>query len=180
MPNPQNDPELFDGLTFGGMKSPGNVKLSGHDSKEEWDIKVSPGTKGAGMTHKARMPKTFTATFYLADDSYLPDGQNDFDVWDDFCALVESTVAGDKPKALEIYHPDLERVGIKRVVKDTIAGLVHDGKGGATGVIKFTEYAPPQPAGGNAASKRKQPDPNQDLKNELTDLTNQYQKTPWG
>lgn len=180
MPSPYNAPEIFQFITLGGVGSPGIlVSITGHDSEEDWDVKVVAGQKGAQMTRKSRPPIDFECTFKLVDDSYAPGGINDFDDWDQFCKLVESTVADKKPVALAIYHPDLARVGVKSVVKKKIGGLVHDGKGGATGTIGFTEYFPPKPVGG-FITKKLNPDPNADLKKELGELTTQFQKTPWG
>jgi hypothetical protein len=180
VPSPYNAPDLFNWITLGRTDSPGVLKgISGHDSEEDWDVKVVPGQKGAQMTRKSKKPIEFDCTFYLNDDSYTPGGIDDFAEWDQFCTLVESTISGPKPIALPIYHPDLARVGVKSVVKKKIGGLSHDGKGGATGVIRFIEYFPPKPVGGSP-TKKLVPDPNAALKKELEGLVNEYQKTPWG
>jgi len=176
------NPELYDQIELGNVESPGKVTLSGHDSEVEWDIKAGAGQNGATMTRKGRKPKEFTATFYLVKDDV--EGYDDFEFWDEFQALIDSTTSGKTPKALDIWHPDLERVGIKSVVKKSVGGMVHDGKGGATVVVKFIEYLPPKPAGGspNGAlrAKPKADDPNAAALAELARLTEQYKATPWG
>lgn len=178
-PNPTQDPDLFDSIILGSATSPGVVKLSGHDSKVDWDIKEGAGQRGASMTKKGEKPISFTATFYLADDE-------EQDAWPAFAALINSTVAGKTPTALDIYHPNLESNGIRSVVKGSIGGCQHDGKGGQTYVVTFQQYAPPVASGGSpsgSATKPKKasaPDPNAAALAELAALTKQYQSTPAG
>lgn len=181
MPNPIDDEDLYDSLELGGVRSPGKLTLSGHNDVNKWDIKSGSGQKGATMTLKARDPATFLATFYLVRDTAI--GVDDFADWDAFLEVVNSTTSGATPKALDVYHPDLEEVGIRSVVKAEVIGSVHDGKGGVTKSVKFTEYLPPKKKGGTPSgskSSAKAPDPNQAAKDELAKLTAEYQRTPWG
>lgn len=174
-PNPIEDEELFNSIELGGVRSPGTVKLSGHDDKTDWDVKAGAGQKGATMTRKGEVPPSFKAAFYLAD-------LEDIGAWPPFRDLIRSTVAG-TTKALDIYHPDLEANRIHSVVKGTIGGVVHDGKGGQTITVDFQVYAPPVKAGGSpsgSSSNAKAPDPNAAANAELARLTAQYQATPWG
>ncbi len=177
-PNPWDDPDLFDSIDLGGLRSPGVVKLSGHDDKTTWDVKAGSGQTGATMTRKGTAPPEFTATFFLADN-------DDIGAWPAFRDQINSTVVG-STKALDVYHPDLAASQIHSVVKGTIGGVTHDGKGGQTIVVKFQVYAPPVKATGTpngSASKSKSnaaPDPNAEANAELAALTKQYQATPWG
>ncbi len=52
--------------------------------------------------------------------------------------------AGSTPIALPIYHPDLALNNFTEVSIDTIGGMIHDGRGGATVIIDFIEYKPPK------------------------------------
>ena len=169
-----NDPELFDAIDLGGATSPGTVTLSGHDDKVEWDVKAGSGQKGATMTRKGGVPIAFKAAFFLADEEQIA-------AWHEFRAVIESTVTG-TPKAIDIYHPDLESQGIRSVVKGTVGGTVHDGKGGQTITVTFQVYAPPVAAAGtpSGSKAKKGPDPNAAANAELAALTKQYQETPWG
>ncbi len=181
-PTPYDNPELFESIVLAGVRSPGSVKLSGHDREVDWDIKTGSGTSGATTTLKAEKLVEFTATFYLVQD--IAQGVDDIELWPDFQDLIESSTNGKTPKALDIYHPDLAANRIKSVVKKSIGGVVHDGKGGQTIAVKFLEYRPPKPKGGSpSGSKSKppsKPDPNAAAKAELEKLTKQYQQTPWG
>lgn len=174
--NPIENPELFDSILLGNVASPGVVTLSGHDRKVNWDVKKGSGQAGATTTLKDIPPIEFTATFYLADLEEIA-------AWQEFRELIDSTVSGKTPKALEIFHPDLSVNNITSVVKASMGGVVHDKKGGQTIVVKFQEYAPPKKKGGSpngSTAKPKTVDPNQAAKDELARLTAQYQKTPWG
>jgi hypothetical protein len=174
--NPFEDEDLYVGVVLAGVTSPGRCTLTGHDRKVNWDIKAGAGQSGATTTLKDIPPIEFTATFYLASF-------DDFAAWPEFHDLIDSTVAGPKPKALDIYHPDLSVNDIKSVVKASVGGVVHDGKGGQTIVVKFLEYRPPAPKGGSpngSTTKKSAPDPNAAANAELAALTAQYQNTPWG
>lgn len=181
MTNPFDDEDLYGSIILAGVASPGRVTLSGHDRVVKWDVKSGPQLAGATTTLKEIPPIEFSASFYLVRD--VAQGVNDFEAWDAFGDLIETTVSGKTPKALDIYHPDLADNGIKSVVKSSIGGMVHDGKGGATVVVKFQEYSPPKPkssAALNGSSTKPKDDPNAAAKAELASALAEYQATPWG
>lgn len=178
-PNVLDNEELYQSILLKGVPSPGQVTLSGHDRKAEWDVKVGPSLNGATTTLKGLPPIEFTASFYLLRD--LSQGIDDYATWPAFAKLISSTLSGIKPKAIDIYHPDLAENDIKSVVKASIGGRVYDGQGGCTIVVKFQEYRPPKKAGGTPLGSQKQgPDPNAAAKAEIERLTKQFQATPWG
>lgn len=186
---PYSFPALYASIILGNATSPGTVTLSGHDSIENWDVQEAKGTTGASTTLNGKTPGTFTATFYLASDSDDEQGENDFTRWENFQKVIESTISGATPVAISIYHPDLCRNGITEVVKDSISGMTHDSKGGATVVVVFRKYVPakPKPAvkpkskptAGGAASKGAPPkkeDPNAAAKKKLNGLVDEAKK----
>ena len=178
-PNPFDNPDMYDVIVLGGHVSPGTVRLSSHDRDIEWDIKNAAGQAGATMTRKGNKPVEFTATFYLVKDIGL--GIDNFSEWVAFQRVIDSTVAGTTPKALDIYHPDLTANAIKSVVKKSVGGMTHDGKGGATVVVKFIEYFPPKKYTGTplgSKTKSAKADPNAAAKAELEKLVNQYKAIP--
>jgi hypothetical protein len=179
--NPLDHPEAYEHIVLAGKRSPGVVTLSGHDRKIGWDIKKGPGQSGATTTRTSEDPVEFTCTFYLVRDDVQ--GIDDLQEWPTFLALIDSTVSGPTPKALDIYHPDLIIQGISSVVKGTVVGTVHDGKGGQTIAVKFLEYKPPKPKKGSPSGSKTKPkaksDPNQAALDELAKLTDQYNSTPW-
>jgi hypothetical protein len=190
MPNIIDNEELYLSIVLGGKNSPGRVTLSGHDRVAKWDVQTGPFMLGGRTILTGIPPIEFSASFYLVKDP--AQGLNDFDLWDDFQKLIDSTIAGvtssslvggpgKQPKALDIYHPDLARNYITSVCKASVGGFVYDDKGGATVVVKFQEYRPMRRIGGATLGSNKDAnDPNADLKKQGADLTAQYQKTPWG
>lgn len=173
-PNPLQNPELFDYITIGGVRSPGMVKLSGHDRKIDWDVKAGAGLSGASTTLKAVPLVEFTAAFFLADEQEI-------DAWPAFRAHVNKTVSKPTPQAMDIYHPDLAANKIKSVVLSSFGGVVHDGKGGQTITIKFQEYAPPKKKGGSPKTSLKKTtkvDPDAAALAKLAALTEQYKQIP--
>lgn len=185
--NPVDVEELYNSVYLAGVRSPGVVTLSGHDRKVTWDVKSGPGLSGATTTLKEIPPIEFTATFYLVkDDSQAID---QFVEWESFLRVIESTISGAKPKAVDIYHPDLaaQTPPIASVCKGSVSGVVHDGKGGQTIAVKFQEYRAPKKTGGTPAgsstkskAQTKAPDPEAAALAEIDKLTKQYQATPWG
>jgi hypothetical protein len=188
MPRPHDLEFELSKFILGTTLSPGVVKFTGHDRKNKWDVKDAKGQDGASSSLQGKPIQPFSASIYLVDDG--SSGENDFDAWDSFQRLIESTTNGPKPKALPIYHPDLARNGFTSVVMSSISGLQYDGRGGATVVVEFIEYRPPKPkpaakaqpapAGQTYANTNEgarqpppPPDPNAEAKRELASLVDQ-------
>lgn len=174
-PNPIEFEDLYTSIVLGGYTSPGQCKLSGHDRKINWDVKAGSGQSGASTTLKDIPLIEFTVTLFLAD-------KDDFDAWPFFRDLLLSTVNGPKPKALDVYHPDLATNEINSVVLSSIGGVVHDGKGGQTITVKLQEYKPPKPKGGSPTGSKAaaKADPNAAANAELAALTKTFEASPWG
>lgn len=170
--------DLLSVIVLGTLTSPGTVVLSGHDRVDNWDVQQAKGATGATTKLNGAPPAEFTATFTLAGDG--GDDSDDFERWEVFQRLCESTTNGVKPIALPIYHPDLARQRITKVSKASVGGMIHDGKGGSTVVVKFIEYKPAKPkpvvkaqakpGAGDAPAKA---DPNAAAKAELARLVAQ-------
>lgn len=139
--SPFATPELYDKYLLAGVRSPGVVAFTGHDRAENWDIKDAAGNAGAVSARKGNAPIEFTATHSLVIDPIA--GVDQEAEWDEFAKIIEGTISGATPKAVDIFHPDLARVGIKSVVKKRIGGFVRDGLGGVTVVVAYLEYKPP-------------------------------------
>lgn len=139
-------------LLVAGKPSPGQVRLSGPGLVIGWDVKNADGQSGGSTTRTSEPIKEFEAEFDLTneEDDF---GFTDFDRWDDFEALLKSSIAGAKPQALEVYHPDLARVGITAVVLRSIGMMTLDGTGGAKVTASFIEHRPPKPKPAAGASK---------------------------
>jgi hypothetical protein len=177
MPNPIDNETLYDSILLANVRSPGFVTLSGHDRNEKWDVKDADGSGGASTTYKGEQIAQFTASFYLVKDPVLD--LDEFDEWNTFAAIIRSSLPNKgKPKALDIYHPDLAANDIKSVCHASIGGMVHDGKGGATVAVKFIEFRPAKKKGGSPSGSKSspKPDPNADLKAQVAALLEEAKK----
>lgn len=181
-PDDYEDGEL-DYVILGITRSPGICRITGADREKDWDVKKAKGQTGATSTLNGDPVGTFEIEFTLSSEE-------DFERWDGFQALIESTVRGPRPIALPIYHPDLSRAGYTEVVCGGVGGRVYDGRGGATHKIKFLEYRPPKPkkpakaaakpgssAAGAAGGAAVREDPNAAAKRELAGLLAEARRT---
>lgn len=155
MISPADGGETWDKIYLAKTLSPGVVRLSGPGLVIGWDIQSASGTSG-GVTTRINAPiKEFDAEFYLTDEEDIL-GRSDFDEWDSFQKLLESSVAKKTrlttilgvgtwaAQALDVVHPDLARVQITAVTLKSIGMFVSDNKGGGKIVVKFLEYKPPK------------------------------------
>lgn len=176
MPNVIDNEQLYNVISLGGKTSPGKVTLSGHNRKIHWNVKNGFALDGASVTFQCIPPIEFSASFYLVKD--FAQGIDDYTDWDKFRPVIDATLAGAKPRAVAIYHPDLIENDIKAVCKAEIGGRIYDGRGGCTIVVKFQEYRAPKKKSGSPTAKPEN-DPNAALKAEIAALTTKYQQTPW-
>ena len=148
--------ELWDVLRIGNVRSPGGGTISGADWKFGGDVKDADAQKGATTSRINEPLKRFDAEFFIVntvDDL----GTSEFDLWDPFQALLESSVSGTEPVALEVYHPALSQNHITAVTVAMIGQVVPDDRGGARVKVSFIEYRPPKPARVGGAGKVKSP-----------------------
>lgn len=138
-------------IILGGAASPGVCKINGAAREVAWEVKMGEGESGETATRKGEPLSKFTIEFSL----WVDDQRDHIAEWENFAKMFVVTRL-EKPKALDIYHPDLARLGITSVVVPKEGCLKHDGKGGATVEVEFLEYRPPKPkkAGGAAGSTR--------------------------
>jgi len=175
MTRPYDTPDEYSAIILGTRRSPGVVTLTGHDRRKNWENKKPKGSQGASSSLSGDDIGEFLATFFLADDhedDYT--GERDFDAWETFQRLIESTTSGPVPFALPIYHPDLARNGFTEVVNGGIGGMVHDEQGGAIVQVRFQEFRPLKPkpvrkaiAKASPPGANAKPDPNAAAKAEL-------------
>jgi hypothetical protein len=168
--SPATHPDLFQCVIYNGVRSPGVVKLSGHDREINIEVKTPKGSTGCSTVIHGHQPRAFQATFTLADEDDVAD-------WDTFAKLLLTDQKAPKPKARQCYHPDLLRNLILDVVVQSIGGLTYADNGMATVAVKFQQHEPPK---AKAASKPKAErkgvttiDPNAAAKRELELLIEQ-------
>lgn len=145
MIDPASGATAWNKLVIGGQVSPGVVRLSGPGIQIGWDVQNATAMAGA-ITKRTQEPlKEFSAEFDLSDEQDDL-GVSDFDLWDAFQQFLESLVTtGKKPRAADVYHPDLARCRITSATVKSIGMLVLDGKGGGRITVAFMEHRPPKP-----------------------------------
>lgn len=182
-PNPIDDVDVYMVVVLAGVQSPGHCTLSGAALTNRWEEKEGDGQDGDSTTLKGRKNNHFTVTFELWDEPGL--GIDHFATWDrEFLPLLKSSTTTTPLSALDIYHPDLARLGISAVQVEEIGQLVHDGQGGATVAVKFLEFRPPKPKSGTPGGSKSgggskpgdAPDPNADAQKELDDTVAEAKK----
>lgn len=141
MMSPSDNDELWGRIRFGKAISPGQCRLSGPGLVIGWDIKSASGSFGGSTTRVSEPLKEFEAEFFLTDEE---DDLNisDFDRWNDFQVVLLESCKRAKPKAFDVYHPDLARVGITAAVVKSIGLVQLDEKGGGKIKVAFVEYKP--------------------------------------
>ena len=145
MIDPATGAAQWDVLLIGGKVTPGVVTISGNDLGIGWDIQNATGMSGA-ITRRINEPlKKFDAEFELSNEQD-ENGVNDFERWDEIQVLLKSLVPpGKKPRAVDVFHPDLARNEITSATVANIGGCTLDGKGGGKIKVSFIEFRPPKP-----------------------------------
>jgi hypothetical protein len=136
---------------------PGLTTISDNPRVIGYDDKEADGQNGASTTRQGEKLKTFTSTHYLTDEPWppgaaeVPEGRSfvdDFYQWQGAELLLRQSYAGEKPEALTVYHPDLERQGIDAATVREISGLTDNGDGSGTIVVKWKQHREKKPTGG--------------------------------
>lgn len=174
--SPVELPELYDFVLLCGQPSPGLCKLSGFKRAQKWDVKDGNGQDGATTTLTGDVIAKGTITIQLWQDD-RNDVDNFFAEYDEWRKIFLASI-GNKSKGLDIYHPDLARLGISSICIEAEGQLQHDGKGGATVAIDILEFKPPKPKpattpDGSKTKKKDGPDPDQDLLDRIQKAKNQ-------
>jgi hypothetical protein len=147
--------ETWSKIIVAGIPSPGVLKsLTGHERAIGWDIQNAKGQDGGTSSRTGEPLGKFVATFYLVDE-VDETGLSDFDRWDDFQRLLESSICYDEPVALDVYHPDLARNYFSAIVLRKMGEMIPDGKGGATISVELGEHRPKQTKPSGSASQTK-------------------------
>ena len=152
MISPAANAEAWNKMITAGTPSPGTVKITGATRTIGWDVKTAKGQTGATSARKGEPIGKFVASHYLVDDPWLG---SDYDEWDAYQNLLLSSINGEAPVALEVIHPDLQRLGWTAAVLGSIGEMALDGKGGATVKVAFLEHRPPAPKTTGTATKTK-------------------------
>lgn len=132
-----------DFILLGGSKSPGLCDVSGASSPRKWDQVAGYGLSGATTRFLGVALSEFSIKFRLYGDPKVPDPD-----WIDWNAFQDSVLmkppAGRYPKALDIWHPVLERLKIKAVGVVDVGQPYQSDDGEWTIEVKFIEFRRPK------------------------------------
>lgn len=129
--NPIDNP--IDHFLLAGQKSPGIGRIEKAGSPRKWDERAGYGAGGSVLVFMGRKLATFDGVIEL----YTP---ADWVAWDAWKALVDRPPFGKRPKALDVWHPYLEGLGIKSCVVVDVLQPSPLESGGHVITIQFQEY----------------------------------------
>lgn len=146
IPNPIDNPVLYDVVTIAGLTSQGVISWPDGERAFDWDTKKGKGASGATTTFQGRDIATPTIEFRF----WTPE-QVDW-YHEQLLPLLTKALEAPSPTALEIYHPTLAALGIEAVQVKKIGTLSRKKGGLYTVKIEFTEYRPPKPIKGTGTA----------------------------
>jgi hypothetical protein len=140
-----------DSIVLAGQKSPGIAEVIGAGSPRKFDVRKGYGLSGGFVIFRGNELAEFVVKIRL----YTVE---DWVAWHLWRPLVDKPPIGERARALDIQHPQLEDLKIRSVVvKDVDQGEQTD-DGEWTFTIKFLEYRSPKLAlakpEGSAATPR--------------------------
>lgn len=156
-----------DYILLSGQKSPGLATLEGASTPRKWDERAGYGLSGSVVVFTGLGLAKFTVKLRF----YTPE---DWLAWDQWKPLVAKPPQGRRPRALDIWHPHLEELGVKSVVVEDVTQPEQTGDGEWTVTIKFIQWRKPKiqlvkPEGAQAK-------PNDPYDNMIEKLTGDLQK----
>ena len=126
--NPIDHPDLYDSIILAGRVSPGRARVSMPMRTEGWEKQKAKGADGAEAVNNGADLIEFDVELYLWRDERV----DHFEAWEDWSPVLLTPVKAGNPMALDIYHPQLDGLGISSVVVKQRSNPQPDGKGGAT------------------------------------------------
>lgn len=169
MPNPIDNPELYDVVLLANRQAPGLAEVVGASTPRGWDERKGLGLSGSTLAQVGDPLPDFTINVYLWESAH-------FAAWDSWKMLVERGARGSRYTPQDIYYPDLDEMGITRcVILDWKQREKVDERGLYKYAIPCKEWRKPLPvynvpAGSAASAQQGKTDP---LDQYIKDLTQQ-------
>lgn len=139
--DPFRNAKAYTQCKLSGVLLPGKCLVSGASDKRKWDVVAGQGTDGATV----KGGNQDIAKLKLAVQMWEP---AQFDAFEsDIRPMLKKPAQGQKPTALEIEHPELAKLQIRRVVVEQVGMLTTaDDSGLFQYEIDLIEYKPAKPA----------------------------------
>lgn len=174
--DPWTHPEAWDQFTLNGFVSPGLCTECAGSNPRKWDKRDGTGQSGATLVYNGDGLASFSAKIELG---WGLGGKTPAEEWADWYAFKEllKPPTEKNPKALIIYHPNLEAlpVPIHEVVvaDDGVVGPKQTRDGIWEIEIKFCQHRPAKPASAKSNGSGNQKEDSVDqLINDLTTQVN--------
>ncbi len=162
--NPLVTPEAWNALIIGGEYTPGLAKVTA-SRVHKWDEKKGKGAAGSTITYAGHDLAEGTISIRMWE-------AEQYDEWE---AKVPAWLPDPKkPKALDVYHPQLEILKIRSIVVLELSGVDVATDGEMTCSIKFKEYQPPKPAGGTPSGSAAHRKPGDEPPNATSELEKRF------
>jgi hypothetical protein len=175
--SPYTSPLRWDYIECAGVVSPGVIPKSGvhgFDRRYNFDPKNGYGMFGSVLTFALRPAAegSFTIWTWTAEQ---------YDSMGNFLSVLEYDPTKTKVQAIDIFHPALAVLGIRRVVTNLISPPKHMGGKKYEWTVGFIEFRPPPKisAVSTPVATKKKPaqEDDPDLDKMINDLNPQYQKS---
>jgi hypothetical protein len=109
MPNPIDNPELYDVFVLAGAAAPGLAEVTGAGTPRGWDERKGLGLSGATLAQVGDGLPKFTVYVYLWEADH-------FRLWDAWKPRIARGARGSRYTPMDVFHPDVQELGIARAV----------------------------------------------------------------
>lgn len=124
----------WDVLVLDGTPLPGKATVHARAGRKI-DVRESPAANGSGLSYLGYQPASIDVTLVLWTDEQL----DQFAKW---LPAVQPRASQGAPRAVSVYHPALQLLGIESVFVQEIGAPELDDDGRATVQMRFIERRP--------------------------------------
>lgn len=171
--DPLTTPDAYDTAIVSGVQMPGLCIIEGASDPRKWDEKKGHGVSGATIVYTGDGLCKFTLIVRLWNEGHFID-------WQEARKVFSSKPLTKNPKALQIYHPYLEELGVSSVQVEEIGQMEQKDAGVWEVAIKMIQYRAPKAASGKPSSSSTsapgQPKPEDEIDKQIRNLTDQVRK----
>ena len=125
-----------DYVLLAGRRSPGLAEITGGASARQWDERRGYGLSGARVVFRGvKLSRPTLKLRLITAQDWV-----DWEAWRDLVTKPPPMV---RPRAMDIWHPLLEQIGVSSVVVEDLSQPEQTGDGEWTITIKLIEYREP-------------------------------------